>query len=381
MKIYPTVVFLLLFGASSKLFAQFEYEVTTLIPENSNIIDDGLAIDEQGTLYGSYWGIWQGAAGRHVLRYRTEGSYDTLATGFNRPNGLNYRNGKLYLANGGASQLVVIDTNGTQQVLASVPGISNAEPVPGTDSLIATSWGQNKVYGISTDGTINTISSSPLYSGPVGTTFDPDGNLYVANFNNGKILKLENGNVEVLADIGGGIGFITYSDGAILATNHTDKRVYRIPLNGIGTEIIAGSGQAVIADGVGTEASFKSPNGIVATPSGDTIYVSEFSGKALRMIVRSDVAVTKNNTQQASPAYRLYPTPANNQMSFEPALPPEAAIGMVRDTNGRVVQTLTAQALQANQIDCSALPSGMYFLSVYSKGTKLLTEVKMIVSK
>ena len=50
------LLFLLL--SSFALLGQYQYEVTTLIPENANIIDDGLAIDENGVLYGAYWGIW-----------------------------------------------------------------------------------------------------------------------------------------------------------------------------------------------------------------------------------------------------------------------------------------------------------------------------------
>ena len=256
---------------------QYQYEVSTLIPQNSNIIDDGLTIDENGTLYGSYWGVWQGAAGTHILRYYTDGTYDTLATGLLRPNGLAHINGKIYVGNSGNGQLIAIDMDGSKEVIANIPGgISQAVQVPGTDSLIVTGWAQSRLFGVNAEGDITAIHHSTLYDGAVGAAYDEEGRLYIGNFNDGKILKLENGELEVLADLGGGIGFLTYSDGAILATNHTDKKVYRVSLDGNEIEVIAGSGEEAMQDGIGEEAAFLSPNGIVSTTSGDTIYVSEF---------------------------------------------------------------------------------------------------------
>lgn len=381
MKHHPTVfLFIYFLMATTCLSAQYEYVVTTLIPENTHVIDDGLAIDENGTVYGSYWGIWQGAAGRHILRYYPEGTYDTLATGLVRPNGIAYHNGTVYIANGGASQLVAVAPDGSSSVVANVPGISNVVPVPGTDSLIAASWGQHKVLGINAAGEVSTVSSSPLYSGPVGATYDNAGNLYVANFNNGKIMKVQDGLAEVFADIGGGIGFITYSDGAILATNHTNKTVHRIPLNGIGTQIIAGSGQAVIEDGTGLKASFRSPNGIVATPSGDTIYISEFAGKALRMIIRTESSINSTQTMEYQETYKAFPVPGNGMVAFDPPLPHYAATAILSDSNGMILKTLSAEALATNQIDCTGLSAGLYTLTVYSEERQLITKAKLIIA-
>lgn len=289
-------------------FCQFQYEVSTLIPQDAHLIDDGLALDENGTLYGSYWGIWKGKAGEHILRYRTDGTRDTLAQGFARPNGIAYLDGKLFIANGGANELVVVDTNGIRQQAIKVPeGISNIVPVPGKDSLVIVAWGKPLLMGLNAEGTIRRLISSPLLNGAVGAAFDPEGNLYIGNFNDGKILKYSNGKVEVFAELGGGIGFLTYSEGALLVMNHTDKKIYRVSLRDAAIEVIAGSGEATIKDGIGKTASFMSPNGIVATPSGDTIYISEFAGKALRRIIRRPTSSTgfKDERSAAPNRYEL----------------------------------------------------------------------------
>lgn len=344
-------------------FGQYQYEVTTLIPENSNIIDDGLTLDENGTLYGSYWGIWQGAAGTHVLRYRPDGTYDTLAVGLFRPNGITYHDGAVFVASSGNGQLVRIDTNGVKTVVANLAGgVSNAVPVPGTDSLVITSWAQNQILGINSSGTMNTVYSSPLFNGAVGAAFDPQGRLYIGNFNDGKILRLADGVLEEYVDLGGGIGFLTYSDGAILATNHTDKKVYRINLADDSIEVIAGSGTPTIEDGIGVEASFKSPNGIAATPSGDTIYVSEFAGKALRMIIRkADIPNSVSEVGQAA-LPRVFPIPNNGMMNIDLGDTDQLARAILQDSSGRVLQTFLPSELSAAALDLSHLTAGTYVL-------------------
>ena len=359
------------------LSAQFTYTVSTLLPEDSHLLDDGLCLDAQGHLYGSYWGIWQGAAGRHVLHYAPDGTHDTLAVGFERPNGLACTNNGVVVADSGNNRLVRIAPDGTRTVIANVPGVSDVLAVPGTDSLIATSWGQNRVYGIGPDGTVSTISTSSLYNGSVGTAFDTLGRLYIANFNNGRIMRLTQGELEMFADIGGGIGFITYADGAILATNHISKKIFRLPINGVGVEVIAGSGTADIVDGVGLEASFRSPNGIAATPSGDTIYVSEFEAKALRMIVRTPEVV--NNTPETAPISRplAYPLPTSSWLYLENLDLQRVARAVISDASGAIVKQVSKEELQHAKIDCQRLPQGMYLLSILDAQEQLYFHTRL----
>jgi len=349
----------LLGSLAGSLAAQnYVYGVTTLVAPNTHFVDDGICLDEAGNLYGSYWGVWQGAVGTHVGRLRPDGTRDTLATGFNHPNGLNYHDGTLYLANSGQSQVIAIDTGGTQQVLASVPGVSNVMPVPGQeDSLVAVAWQSSRLFGIR-NGQVTTLSTGGPISGPAGMAYDDNGELYVGNFNNGRILHYAgNGQFDVLTDIGGGIGFITYSDGAILATNHTDKRVYRINLSDTSVQVIAGSGQAVIADGIGTNASFSSPNGIVATPTGDTIYVSEFMGKSVRMIVR--IPATLSTSPSLYSDIKVYPVPVQHQLRLEAPWLEEMKTLRVFDGSGKLVSETTEWKAG---IDTTKWSAGMYLL-------------------
>lgn len=374
---------LLLFSVVIGVNAQnYRYEVRTLLEESSHIIDDGLCLDENGTLYGSYWGIWQGTAGTHVARYHSkQASVDTLATGFTRPNGISYKDGKIYVANGGGSRVMAIDTNGVVKEVAIVWGVSNVISKPNSTDLTATAWGGKKIYNIDATGRVTTISESSLYNGPVGATYDADGNLYVGNFNDGKILKADGNQVELFVDLRGGIGFLTYSDGAILATNHTDKKVYRIDIATKAIEVIAGSGQAVIKDGIGIEASFKSPNGIVATPSGDTIYVSEFAGKALRVIIRAQDSVSSSNDLVEQPKIKLYPTPTSGKINLEYESLKGISKGILRDSTGKLIREVSLVDIQNRALDFSGLSTGTYIFSLLDQQTNVITSIQIPIIK
>lgn len=364
---------LLLLGTTLLPAQNYNYTVSTLLPENTGLFDDGICLDAAGNLYGSYWGVWQGAAGTHVGRFRTSGAMDTLAQGFNHPNGLNYANGLLYLANSGASQVIGIDTLGNTQVLASVASPSNVIPVPGdTDSLIAVSWQQRRLYGIR-NGNVTVLASLGLLDGPVGLAFDPTGELYIGLFNNGNILHYEgNGQLGVIANIGGGSGFLTYSDGGLLATNHSNKRIYRINLADSSVAVIAGNGQAVMQDGVGTNAAFASPNGIVATPSGDTIYVTEYATKALRMIVRTPVATALED--KIAQDGLVYPVPASGMLRIASPWAEAVDTLLVYDLEGRLVQRLTNVQ---GEIDTTTWERGMYQLIGKGAGGELIFHTRI----
>ena len=383
MKMQLMLIPCLLMLASFAFAQEYQYEVTTLIPEDAHIIDDGLTIDEAGVIYGSYWGIWQGTPGTHILRYYPNGSYDTLTTGLLRPNGLSYFNGKILAANSGNGQLFSIEPDGSKEVIAQISGgISHAVPVPGTDSLVVTGWSQSRLYGINASGDVTPMPTSALFNGGVGAAFDTLGRFYIGNFNDGKILKLENGELDVFADLGGGIGFITYSDNAILATNHIDKKVYRVPVDGSEVEVIAGSGQAILQDGIGEEASFVSPNGIVSTPSGDTIYVSEFESKSLRMIIRTAITTDQEKVETIIfTEAMVYPIPSSGHISIENVDIGKVEHGIVRDSSGRLVKKLTSSAFQNNMIKLSDLPNGHYTLSLFDQDNLPIANLPFSIAK
>ncbi|TZF86379.1 T9SS type A sorting domain-containing protein (plasmid) [Pedobacter sp. BS3] len=95
--------------------------------------------------------------------------------------------------------------------------------------------------GGSNDGPIDTDAS---FNGPFGLTFDNAGNLYIADYNNHKIRKM--------------------SPSGIVTT-------------------LAGSGTGALADGIGTEASFKNPADVAIDASGN-LYVADYTNDRIRKI-------------------------------------------------------------------------------------------------
>lgn len=373
MKLLSLLTFCLNFAV--QINAQYAYSVSTIIPPNSHTVDDGLCLDDSGNLYGSYWGIWQGTPGRHILRYRTDGTYDTLATGLNRPNGIAYRAGKIYVANNATSQIFEIDTaSGLSQIIATVAGASAVTVVPNhPDSLLVSSWGGNRIYGVGPSGT-SIISSSSLLNGPVGMTYDPAGNLYVGNFNNGRVLKYDgNGVFSIFATVAGAVSFVTYSDSTLIVTDHQSKRIHFVPLDGGGIVTI-GSGVAATVDGINNQASFHGPNGVVATPSGDTIYVSEFGSKALRMILRFPTSLSTPRVNKEANPIQVYYNQTTKSIQFEQVDLEEDLAVRVFDLGGRLLleQTLTQDSLRVD------LQQGAYLIHL-TKGKKVLHQKKLVV--
>lgn len=302
------------------LNGQTVFGVQTLIPQGSNQIDDGIDIDENGVMYGSFWGIWQGRNGTHILRYRPNGSIDTLSVGLIRPNGLDYSEGSIYVANSGGGGIFKIDTlTGNKTRIVQIASPSNVIKVPGIDSLIISSYIQNKIYTYGQDSTLRVLSSSTLLNGPVGMCLDSSGNLYVSNFNNGNILKYDHQNgFQSFINIGGGIGFIAYAANTIWATSHHSKKVYKIPLDSPRVHVIAGSGLAQVQDGIGSSASFRSPNGIAVFPSGDSLYVSEYMAKCLRKLKALPTVITRLSEEKKEVNNLVYPNPTDGvvQITF-----------------------------------------------------------------
>ncbi len=183
-----------------------------------------------------------------------------------------------------------------------------------------------------------------------------------------------------MADIGGGIGFIAYSDGAILATNHSDHKIYRVSLDGSSISVIAGSGQAATVDGIGTSAAFNMPNGVVSSPSGDTIYISEYISKAVRGIVRT----TATNVSPTTPANtpKVYPVPAKGRLNLNHPDDLEEGIFQIFDQRGSLIQSWKkAAGNDHTSLDITQIPSGIYQIIALDAKATIQFQKKISVLK
>jgi sugar lactone lactonase YvrE len=174
-------------------------------------------------------------------------------------------------------------------------------------ALLATtlpSWAQDSVTTLAgralTAGSTNGPVTNALFSTPAATVADSGGNLYIADSQNHAIRKIDiNGWVSTLAGQAGTSGsddgsgaqakFDTPSGIAVDLTgnlfvsdtgNHT---VRMITAAGVVTTIAGLPGQSGFTNGVGTNARFNSPLGVVVAPDG-TIYVADCGNHLVRAI-------------------------------------------------------------------------------------------------
>ena len=148
------------------------------------------------------------------------------------------------------------------------------------------------------------VGASALFSSPHGLALAPPwaaATLYIGDRGNHRIraLLLANSAVVTLAGSGGpawsdGVGVLASffspegvavraSDGMIFVADSQNFRVRSVTPGGR-VATVAGNGASTSINGVGTEASFSAPRGILVSPSGTSLYVSESTGNRLREV-------------------------------------------------------------------------------------------------
>jgi streptogramin lyase len=160
----------------------------------------------------------------------------------------------------------------------------------------------NGTYGYA-DGTGGPDGSAE-FNAPRGVGTDAQGNVYVADFNNNRIRKIDaNGNVTTLAGDGeatygdgtGGAngtakfnhptGVATDAQGNAYVADYQNNRIRKIDTSGNVTTF-AGNGTAGYADGAGGPhggAEFNGPTGVAVDAQGN-VYVADFDNSRIRKI-------------------------------------------------------------------------------------------------
>lgn len=286
-----------------------QWDVSSVAPSSSGL-DDGMVIDANGNLYISQY------QGTVVRRLTPDGTVSVYATGFATPNGLAVdAGGNLYVANafGGRISRVAPDGTVSLDFISGIPNPSGLILNASGDTLYVSHYGTSQIGKVAlADPTSwsSWVSSSPL-SGPIGMAFDEAGNLHVGNFNDGRIFRISpSGALTEIASIQSSLGFLTLADGHLFATSYSKNQIYRVTLDGSSMDVIAGTGAAAQTDGPGSSAAFNGPNGIVATASGDTLYVSDFDSGKLRMLVNPTLTgVNTPDLPGATMDLRSHPNP------------------------------------------------------------------------
>lgn len=137
---------------------------------------------------------------------------------------------------------------------------------------------------IGADRVARTFSESELFACPNGITFDDRGDLYVVNFNNDQVVRITpDGTATSFARVqgAGGNGHIAFARGGFYVTQFRGERVFRLDRDGAVSRV-AGTGERGETDGSALEATFSSPNGIAASPTGNQLWINDYAGPLTR---------------------------------------------------------------------------------------------------
>ncbi|NUN68233.1 MAG: T9SS type A sorting domain-containing protein [Bacteroidetes bacterium] len=353
--------------------------VTTVI--GNSLFNDGLALDAGGNIYAARY------PGSTVVKITPQGTLTTFAKGFFDPNGIAFApNGDLYVPNAAGGTISRVAPDGAVSTAVTITDPSTILFEQDGSMLVAHST-LNKISRIDTAKNVTTLLSSSPLNGPIGLARDTAGLLYIANFTDGKVFRHHGGDsLELIADIPGTLGFLASSRNTLFATGFQQCRIYRISLNGGPVTVLAGNGGFETVDGSFLQASFARPNGIAITPSGDTMYVSDYSSRSLRRLTGFHTVTGNPKRQSIVPAFRLeqnYPNPFNPSTTVSFSVPYRSHVrleifSMLSERVARLVDAPMAAGEHSVLFDGSELASGMYLIRMTVGAATITVKAQLI---
>lgn len=150
----------------------------------------------------------------------------------------------------------------------------------------------NTVSKIKSDGSSAVFARSDLLKCPNGIAFGRDETLYVVNYRDNHMLKIDrDGQVSLFATVSAkGLGHLCFKKDRFFVTAYASHELYQVTLDGAVTRIL-GNGQRGLVNGQGEQARLSFPNGIACDPWTPRLFIDEFDSDAeeggkLRAIVR-----------------------------------------------------------------------------------------------
>lgn len=232
----------------------------------------GVAVDALGLIYVADFR-------ETVYRVQPDGRSRVFATGLYGASGNTIdADGNLIQSSFNGGTLTRFDRYGNPEIIArGLQGPVGVATSADSDALLVCNCRSNTLARVTPGGAVETFVESDLLNCPNGITLAGDGNWYVVNFSDERMLKVTpDGTVTEFARLpGGGNGHVTFARGSLYATSFQGQRVYRVSLSGE-VALIAGTGAYGEQDGPAREATFTFPNGIAAGPLGDRLYINDY---------------------------------------------------------------------------------------------------------
>lgn len=361
--------------------------VSTFLNSPSVNVDDAMAFDSKGNLYGSNFD------GSTVYKIDAAGNATAFVTGLNHPNGIAFdQHDNLFVVDWGAKAIRKYDKQGT---------LLNSYPTNGTASgLIASRNGKSMIFTIasynvqnnsinelSENGTITTLYKGAPLDAPVGLTWGKGDDLYIGNYLNRKIYRMQkNSNfLEYIATVPDSgtdfpyLAFIAYAKGSLYGTNYGEQKIYRIGTEKANdVEIFSGSTYGN-TDGDISVAKFGYPGGIVADKHQNTLYVSQYDGLGnIRKI--TGIKKMDNLVNSVEPAEEVRKTPhLFDKMMLPVSVNPNPAKNSITLQSKKNMHTVKIFNLDGSMVkefanlkntatlDISELRAGLYLVSIVTE--------------
>lgn len=246
------------------------------------------------------------------------------------------------------------------------------------DDMIFTNYTASTINRLVPDGTITEISSATELNGPVGLAYDQAGTLYTGNYNDREIYKIEsNGDATYIATVGtiNNLGFIEYAQGMLWGTVLGEHKIYRINPNDVDdVTLFAGSSVGGV-DGDISIATFNRPNGILFNDAEDTMYVTDFGSKNLRII--SGILLEVEDFASQTAQLKLYPNPVSDVLNIEAIVSISGMYTLkIMDVLGKTLIYTMNETLDlkiSEQINVETWARGAYFVKI-SSGKQSVTK-------
>ncbi len=228
-----------------------------------------ISIDVGGNLYVGSWSD-------RVYKILPDGGSEVFADGLEGTTGNALdAQGNLYQANFFNNSISKIRPDGAHETLSD-QGLANPVDVALYEgSLLVSNCESNQVTRTSMDGETTTFAESNLFNCPNGITLASDGNIYVANFWDPRLLKITPaGDVSEFVTVPQDRNMIASVGDHIYMTSPVGKRVFRVSITTGEVALVAGTGEAEERDGAALEAAFTNPNGIAVSPDEAYLVIS-----------------------------------------------------------------------------------------------------------
>lgn len=202
--------------------------------------------------------------------------------------------------------------------------------------------------GAINQGYHDAVGTEALFSNPAGIALDAGGNLYIADYSNNRIRKIDsNQQVSTLAGNGENdyqngpkstillsesYGCTQDNQGNFYITDAHNNRIRKIDLQG-NVITFAGNGATGSIDGQGTTAEFNYPTGIAADPLGN-IYVADSGNSRIRKITSSGVVTTLAGSTAGNEDGQGISAKLNTPMSI--AIDPAGNLYVTDTTNNNI---------------------------------------------